>query len=94
LAGGYLIRDDLDTGRPGGPLGLPTGKYELPLIIQDKQFNADGTLAYATGMGRLWAPEFFGDVAVVNDKIWPNLDVDQALYRFTCTTAPTPASTA
>jgi spore coat protein A len=82
LAGGYLIRDDLDTGQAGGPLGLPVGKYELPLILQDKQFNADGTLAYAQGMGRLWAPEFFGDVAVVNGKIWPNHNVDQALYRF------------
>ena len=86
LAGGYLIRDDLDTGQAGGPLGLPVGKYELPLILQDKQFNPDGTLAYADGRAigtnRLWAPEFFGDVAVVNGKIWPNLDVDQALYRF------------
>lgn len=82
LAGGYLIRDELDTGRSDEGLKLPTGKYELPLIIQDKQFNPNGTLAYATGMGRLWAPEFFGDVAVVNGKIWPNLNVDRALYRF------------
>lgn len=27
-------------------------------------------------------PEFFGDVATVNGKAWPNLNVDRTLYRF------------
>ena len=45
LAGGYLLRDGFDTGTnpllPG-----PLGTYELPLVIQDRQFNADGSLLY------------------------------------------------
>jgi FtsP/CotA-like multicopper oxidase with cupredoxin domain len=32
--------------------------------------------------GSIWAPEFFGDVATVNGKVWPNLNVDRGLYRF------------
>ena len=82
LAGFYLMRDDWDTGRAGNGPGLPTGKYEVPLVIQDKMFNPGGTLAYPLGAGQVWAPEFFGDVAVVNGKAWPNLEVDRGLYRF------------
>jgi bilirubin oxidase len=42
LAGFYLLR--------GGPSdlsqGLPAGKYEIPLLIQDRSFNQDGSLFY------------------------------------------------
>ena len=83
LAGFYWIRDEFDTGLPFNPLGLPTGEYEIPLVIQDKMFNADGSLAYPPGeFGRIWAPEFFGNVAVVNGKAFPNLNVARGLYRF------------
>ena len=82
LAGFYLMRDHWDTGRPGNGPGLPTGRYEVPLVIQDKMFNPDGTLAYPLGAGQIWAPEFFGDVAVVNGKVWPYLAVDRGIYRF------------
>ena len=40
LAGLYFIRDDQDTGEAGNPLGLPAGPYEIPLVLQDKTFNA------------------------------------------------------
>jgi spore coat protein A len=83
LAGYYLMRDNLDTGLPGNPLNLPAGQYEVPLVLQDKMFYPDGSLAYPPGLfGSIWAPEFFGDVAVVNGKIFPNLNVDRGLYRF------------
>ena len=92
LAGGYLLRDRYDTGRAGNPEGLPFGAYELPLFLQDRSFDADGTLSYLLGpfagtaprtdYPDQWAPESFGDVATVNGKAWPNLDVDRALYRF------------
>jgi spore coat protein A len=48
LAGLYLIRDDQDTGEPDNPLGLPAGRYEVPLVLQDKTFNADGSMYYPT----------------------------------------------
>ncbi len=42
-AGFYLIR-----GGPGDAVtgSLPSGKYEIPLVIQDKSFNVDGSLFY------------------------------------------------
>jgi spore coat protein A len=86
LAGAYIIRDDQDTGEAGNPLGLPAGPYEIPLVLQDKTFNADGSMFYPTqGVTEFhpqWVPEFFGDVAVVNAKIWPYIDVEPRRYRF------------
>ena len=85
LAGAYLIRDDQDTGEAGNPLGLPAGPYEIPLVLQDKTFNAGGSMFYPTqGVTEFhpqWVPEFFGDVAVVNAKIWPYVDVEPRRYR-------------
>ena len=85
LAGAYIIRDDQDTGEPGNPLGLPAGPYEIPLVLQDKTFNADGSMFYptegVTAHHPQWVPEFFGDVAVVNAKIWPFVDVEPRRYR-------------
>jgi spore coat protein A, manganese oxidase len=86
LAGAYLIRDDQDTGEADNPLGLPAGPYEIPLVLQDKTFNDDGSMFYptegVTAFHPEWVPEFFGDVAVVNAKIWPFLEVEPRRYRF------------
>ncbi len=74
LAGFYLIRD------PGaeGPLNLPSGEAEVPLVIQDRAFNADGSLKYP----QRWQPEFLGDTVLVNGKVWPSLTVKRGKYRF------------
>ena len=56
------------------PGGLPGGDYEIPLAIQDKLFNADGSL--------LVGPEGIGNVKVVNGKSWPYLNVEPRKYRF------------
>jgi spore coat protein A len=76
LIGAYLIRD------PKAEVGLPTGKYDVPLILQDKSFlgriGATNELYYPNP----WEPEFFGDVMIVNGKAWPNLAVDRGVYRF------------
>lgn len=85
LAGAYLIRDEFDTGDAGNPLGLPAGPYEIPLVLQDKILNPDGTMFYpsqgVTSYHPVWVPEFFGDVAIVNGKAWPVLDVEPRRYR-------------
>ena len=84
LAGGYLLRDSVDTGSnpllPG-----PIGVYELPMVVQDRQFNADGSLLYPVAPASTngpWIGEYFGDVMLVNGKIWPTLTVEPAVYRF------------
>ena len=79
LAGGYLIRDTAATGiDTGDGAVLPAGDHEVPLIIQDKTFDATGRMTYPA----TWAPEFFGDTALVNGRAFPYLDVDQGIYRF------------
>ncbi|WP_019201830.1 multicopper oxidase family protein [Tsukamurella sp. 1534] len=84
LAGGYYVRDDLDTGRPGNPLGLPAGEYEIPLLIQDLMINPDGSPQ--PKMVTPFPPGYdqqglMGDVAVVNGTAWPRLDVRRTVYR-------------
>jgi FtsP/CotA-like multicopper oxidase with cupredoxin domain len=87
LLGMYIIRD------PQNPLDnecttpLPHGKYEIPLVLQDHTFNADGSLFFPNvgdnpDIHPYWEPEFFGTVNTVNGKAWPNLDVERRQYRF------------
>lgn len=73
LAGFYLIRDGFEQG-----LGLPSGEFEIPLAIQDRSFNPDGTLSYPADIQEV----FFGDFVLVNGKVWPYLEVKQGKYRF------------
>lgn len=82
LAGYYLMRDEYDTGASDNPIGLPAGEYEVPLVIQDRIFREDGRMDYPPGPLQIWSPEFFGNEAVVNGKVCPNLNVDRGLYRF------------
>jgi spore coat protein A, manganese oxidase len=84
LAAAYLLRDQYDTGAEPNPIGIPGGAYEVPLVIQDRQFNRDGTFLYpkSTIPGVTWIGEYFGDVMLVNGKVWPFLNVEPRLYRF------------
>jgi len=86
MAGLYFIRDSADTGVAGTGLNLPAGPYEIPLVLQDKQFNANGTLFYPTvgitAVHPIWMPEFFGDTPVVNAVAYPFLNVEPRRYRF------------
>ncbi|MBT8461190.1 MAG: multicopper oxidase family protein, partial [Gemmatimonadetes bacterium] len=72
LAGFWLIRDAFEQS-----LDLPSGEFEVPLAIQDRSFNADGTLKYPAE----WRETFFGDHILVNGKVWPFLNVKPGKYR-------------
>ena len=85
LAGFYLIRDNNSTSDYVAPL-LPSGKYEMPLVIQDRTFNSDGSLSFPTvgsnpDVHPYWAMDFLGNTILVNGKVWPNMNVDQGQYR-------------
>ncbi len=91
LAGFYLLRDGKKTRHrrhyTEGKLTLPQGKYEIPLVIQDRLFNTDGSLLFnnagnAPETHPYWVPGIVGDIIVVNGKVWPNLNVDRCQYRF------------
>lgn len=80
LAGFYLIRDDQEEA-----LGLPSGAYEIPLMVQDRLFAKDGTLLYPAavdGTHPVWVQEFFGNAVCVNGKAMPYLEVEPRRYRF------------
>ncbi|WBB77867.1 multicopper oxidase [Micromonospora sp. WMMD882] len=104
LAGFYLLRGgvDLPPGVLPGPaptLGEPPGTrhHEIPLAIQDRSFDRDGSLFYPTNRSffddagpylpdgpfpPIWNPEFFGDTMLVNGRTWPSLTVEPRRYRF------------
>ncbi len=82
LAGFYLLRDPTDAVAAA----LPSGTQEIPLLLQDRSFDDDGSLAFgAVGTNPeahpYWNEFFFGDVIVVNGVTWPNLDVEPRRYR-------------
>jgi len=105
-AGFYLLRggpDDAVNGTLPGPapaLGDAPGLkyYEIPIAIQDRSFNKDGSLFYPdsrrffdrfngpyipdSDISPIWNPEFFGRVMVVNGRTWPFLEVEPRRYRF------------
>jgi FtsP/CotA-like multicopper oxidase with cupredoxin domain len=83
LAGFYILRDHSDQIAPL----LPSGKYEVPLAIQDRTFKTDGSFYFdSEGLNPdihpYWNPEFFGNAIMVNGLAWPNMNVDQGQYRF------------
>ncbi len=79
LFGMFLLRDALEDG-----LGLPAGRYEVPMMLCDRDFTSDGMLFYPdSGIpGRPWVPEFLADAILINGKIRPYLEVEPRLYRF------------
>lgn len=80
LAGVFMVEDEDDLAVRTA-LQLEPGVTELPLLIQDKQFNSAGELEYASNpmqqmMGQL------GDTILVNLTPHPQLDIVNRLYRF------------
>lgn len=83
LAGFYLIKD------PKNPIEhlLPKGEYEIPIVIQDRSFTDDGSLAFPNvgdnpNIHPYWVPAFAGNTIMVNGRVWPNLNVERRQYRF------------
>src|ERR1700745_4358291 len=73
LAGLYLIHDSYERS-----LNLPSGKYDVPLLIRSHGVNADGSLYYTNDIGT----EYYGNSVSVNGKLWPYLNVEPRKYRF------------
>jgi spore coat protein A, manganese oxidase len=85
LAAGCIITDELDTFDGDDPLALPMGAYDIPLVVQDKQFSLSGEILYPFAPASTngpWIGEYFGDCMLVNGRIWPSLTVEPAVYRF------------
>jgi spore coat protein A len=78
MQGLFLVRDAQETA-----LKLPSGKYEVPLLIADRLLSKDGQLIYPVSEhpDRPWVPEVFGNAILVNGKLLPYLDVEPRRYR-------------
>ncbi len=72
LAGFYIVEDDLER-----TLELPSGDFDLPLVIQDRSFNEDGSFRYVENVDE----GFMGDTIIVNGSVSPRVTVKRALYR-------------
>lgn len=79
LCGLYIVRDEIED-----TLQLPSGKYEIPLVLMDRDLRPDGQLSYPVSSDpeRPWVPEVFGEAHLVNGKLYPYLDLEARLYRF------------
>ncbi len=102
---GDVVLDTRSGGRailpgPAPALGDAPGLryHEIPIAIQDRSFQPDGSLYYPdtravfdeiegpfipeTDLSPIWNPEFFGNTMMVNGATWPFLEVEQRRYRF------------
>jgi len=72
MAGLYILTDDYEDS-----LGLPSGAYEIPLVIQDRNFDSNGKLVYTRNLfGET------GNTILVNGTIQPYFKVAAHKYRF------------
>ena len=72
LAAFYPLSDPFERAQ------LPQGEFDVPLMISDALFNADGSLRFDdNGTKGLW-----GDIILVNGVPWPTMKVKPRIYRF------------
>ncbi len=84
LAGMFLVTDEVEDALP-----LPRDDRDLPLLICDRAFDADGSLQYPVRDHTMASPGarggylsgVFGDVVLVNGAPWPRLEVANVRYR-------------
>ena len=78
LAGMYLLRDTAEER-----LGLPSGSFELPLLLCDRLFDTDGQLFYPVSGDpeHPWTESFEGDAMMVNGRVQPFHVVEPRTYR-------------
>lgn len=72
LAGAFIVNDTEEAA-----LNLPSGLYEVPLILRDADFDSAGNLTYTAK-----SSGFLGKTPLVNGTLSPQLQVDTAIYRF------------
>ena len=70
LTGLYIIDD------PADPATLPSGAYDLPLVIADRQFDENNQLEYYYDPAGV-----VGDKVLINGVYQPYLDVADRKYR-------------
>lgn len=72
LAGLYVIEDPAEE-----ELGLPSGEYDVPLVLQDRKFRRDGSFRFRDSH-----EDVLGSVFLVNGRPMPFFEVANRKYRF------------
>lgn len=75
MAGLFIVRDDQEDA-----LKLPSGEFEVPLVLQDRRVNANGSMTYNAGMMDTMSG-YLGDTVLVNGTPDAYLEVEKGLYR-------------
>jgi FtsP/CotA-like multicopper oxidase with cupredoxin domain len=75
LAGFYLLTDSQEQS-----LNLPSGGNDIPVVLQDRSFNSDGTLKYSMDSSSM-RTGFLGDTQLVNGAVQPYLRVGTRKIR-------------
>ena len=78
LLGMFLVRDAVEDALP-----LPRGPHEIPLVLCDRMFYADGALSYPVSdlPDAPWIMEFDAEAMLVNGRLFPFADVEPRRYR-------------
>jgi spore coat protein A, manganese oxidase len=81
----YYIRDpNAPLDQPSSP--LPTGQYEVPLVLLDRAFFTDGELNFprvsTNPANAYWQAGDGANTILVNGAVWPNMNVERRQYRF------------
>jgi spore coat protein A len=72
LAAQYHLTDEYEAAQ------LPQGQYDVPIVVSDIAFKADGSVAFDDEDNA----GFMGDVIMVNGVPWPKMRVKPRVYRF------------
>ncbi len=75
LAGMFIVETPEEKA-----LNLPSGNYELPLVIQDKRLDANGTTLYAPTLEEVMIG-YMGETVTVNGVNAPFQNVATRMYR-------------
>jgi spore coat protein A, manganese oxidase len=68
----YVLEDSLER-----ELDLPTGDYDVPIVVADHAFNRDGSFRYVENID----VGFRGDTILVNGAVSPRMRVERRRYR-------------
>ncbi len=79
LAGFYLLFDELEQDLIARGV-LPSEKFDIPIVLQDRVFARDGSLLFDPDADNFNG--VLGDVFVINGKAQPKLTVERRKYRF------------
>jgi spore coat protein A, manganese oxidase len=73
LAAMYILHDEHELA-----LGIPQGRYDVPVVIRDAMFDSKGGLVYDDNS----ESGVYGDVILINGVPWPEMVVEPRKYRF------------